>query len=257
MVEYVNYKTMFMSRGQLYRDGRLTWPVVLGLCTSKHGKDKARDSKNDFDECSNLTSKLGSYKGQYSWKNGVAILLSVLATLSLLFLILIFVVQEWSNATCAIVGVGLPALGGFMMCITYLLLKSKNPIDMLAYDKSVSPSMGTLKEATPILLSSYSRKTYRGGGLEFTGQAYRGEKNFTYEFNYKELFKLGFKRRCTLEGQECLLVPESKASPECELRMKVEQGSDSFELVEDESPTFECLWNGEGKPGATGSDNNV
>ena len=257
MVEYVNYKTMFMSRGQLYRDGRLTWPVVLGLCTSKHGKDKARDSKNDFDECSNLTSKLGSYKGQYSWKNGVAILLSVLATLSLLFLILIFVLQEWSNATGAIVGVGLPALGGFMMCITYLLLKSKNPIDMLAYDKSMSPSMGTLEEATSILLPSYSQKTYRGDGLEFTGRDYSGEKDFAYEFTYNELFKMGFKRRCTLEGQECLLVPRCGTSPECMLRMKVEQGSDRFELVDDESPTFECLWNGKGKPGATGSDKNV
>ena len=257
MVEYVNYKTMLMSRGQLYRDGRLTWPVVLGLCTSKHGKDKARDSKNDFDECSNLTSKLGSYKGQYSWKNGVAILLSVLATLSLV-LLLVALVQKWGIAATSVIGgVGLPALGGFMMCITYLLLKSRNPIDMLAYDKSVSPSMGTLKEATPILLSSYSRKTYRGGGLEFTGRDYSGGKDFAYEFTYNDLFKMGFKRRCTLEGQECLLVPESKASPECELRMKVEQGSDSFELVDDESPTFECLWNGKGKPGATGSDKNV
>ena len=90
---------------------------------------------------------------------------------SLLVLILIALLQKWSNAaTGALVGVGLPALGGFMVSITYLLLKPTNPIDMLAYDETVSPSMRTLEEATPILLSPYSQTTMAWNSQDETGR---------------------------------------------------------------------------------------
>ncbi len=238
----VNYESMFRARSSFYQDGRVTWPVVLGLCMADNLTD---DFSPIVAEDISLKRILGTYKGSYGWRNWIgAILLLVLgAAMTAVMLI-------WKDNAGVLAAA--PLLFTFLVpCVNYCTVRDATPWSILSpYERQLAEDCPVVR-AVEVLLSESSRTMYNGEGLCFTGDEYIGPNRFPFKFEYTHLCKIGFLKKCDSSGREYLTVPTKVPLRSVRLESST-NGKDHFKLTVDcetNRRLYDKLWESHGCPG--------
>jgi hypothetical protein len=207
VTKHVNFESLFRSKHGKWQEGRLTWPVVLGLVTAKNIKFDLATEDSPID--ARLYSVLGTYKGRRGFKNAICILIVLAYIGSLVALVVKAGEKKWSTAVASILGVVFGNLGAI---VNYALLGDPSPTALWKKydDDDKIPDIESIEQASAVLLSASSVAHFDGNGLSFTGEEYTHTGHqFTFPFTYQDLSSMGFERKCDASGREYLKVPKT------------------------------------------------